>query len=161
MTPLNQVSSSSFRSSSDVQFKVRTTSQTVNNSNITVNDDTLYFSVAANEWWEFQYGLIVDSSAVADFNYEFVAPIAAVGAHSAQSHTVGGGQTTVWCAFDSTQVSYGNGAGSPVLAAVGMGLIRNGANAGTLQLKWAQNTPEVSDTKLVEGSYLIGRKLST
>lgn len=139
----------------------KTADETVNNSVTLQNDDELLLAMAANEIWEFRLYLIVDSSAVADFKIGWAVPA---------------GCTLKWAAnqFDTTlnnvvrmaQVeSETQGIGSPGvtrhdLIAVVHGLAINGANAGNLQLQWAQNTAEASNTVLKANSCLIGTKLA-
>lgn len=130
--------------------KVKTEDASINNSAVLENEVNLYFSIGANEIWAFEMWLYFTSGAIPDLKYTFTVPT---------------GCTMYWIdewngtQFNATEVvvrtdSAGNNVGSGM-----KGHIVNGANAGTVQLQWAQNTANASDTTLLKGSYIIATKL--
>jgi len=135
----------------------KTADEIVNNSAILQSDDHLYFSVGANEAWAFDMLLRVKSSTTADFQYSFAVP------------TGGDVYTTpvLYFDFDAAQTEAGLAVWAPVIVP-GAGALRRthhrflyigGANAGTVQLQWAQAVAEVSDTIVYANSYIIAHKI--
>jgi hypothetical protein len=134
----------------------KTADETVNNSNVLQNDDELLFAVAANEIWEFTIYVIYDSGATPDFKHNLTGPVAsAIYEHDTGLTVAAAAAITVGAA-----AWIGYGAGSPALGLIIRGIIVNGANAGNLQLQWAQNTADASDTKVKANSCIIAFKLA-
>ena len=137
----------------------KTANQTVNNSTTLVNDDHLLLALAANEVWYVKLILLQTSSATADIKYQFTVP------------TDGAlyGMTT-YCNASDTWTSGYTVAASILSISGGMAaipnrlvtefIVKNGANAGNLQLQWAQNTADASDTIVKANSSLICHKLA-
>ena len=130
----------------------KTADEIVNNSTVLQNDDHLLFAVAANEVWEIRVAMIVASTAVADFKYAFTVPTG--GAIYAP-----GGYTTDSDATIAVAVLYTANQTMSTTVAVNRRYI-GGANAGNVQFQWAQNTAEVSNTKVLANSYIIAHKLA-
>lgn len=139
----------------------KTADQTVNNSNVLVNDNHLLFPVLANEVWTFDIRLRIQSTTVADFKYAYALPAGGdVKLHLAAT------------AFDSdiADIERDNtnlggliaiGAAPPsVYVVISRVLYIGGANAGNVQLQWAQNTAEATDTKVLANSYIVAHNLS-
>jgi uncharacterized membrane protein len=144
---------------SAVEIVYKSAGETVNNSITLQNDDDLLFAVGANEKWHFFLYLIYTSSAVADFKFAFTVP--ATGAlQRITAGLVGAltGETGVLTEQDGTAVLTLAGAGAyRVLLAW---YRYSGGNAGNIQLQWAQDTQEVSDTIVSNGSHIIAFKLA-
>lgn len=136
----------------------KTANQTVNNSTTLVNDTHLKKALAANEIFEFEAKILYQSGTIPDFKFDFTVPSGATIANQAAFAAFDVGVT----AF-SWGLYYGASAiGGNVAAAISIikGIVINGANAGDLQFRWAQNTADASDTKVLKGSCIIGCKLA-
>lgn len=134
---------------------VKEADETVNNSSALQNDDELLFAVAANEVWQFEGVLIVNSTADGNFKMAFVGPSGAVGAWGAEMIT---NDTT-----PTASQGLANALGSSDIAVYAntlprifrfWGGIHNGATGGNLTLQWAQNTAHASNTSVLAGSYI-------
>jgi len=137
----------------------KTADETVNDSAAFQDDDELVIAVGANEIWYLQLWVRVLSTAAADFKWQFTVPVAAtiegfdlndVGVATAaaplRSLTLAGIQAFLVA---------GAGEYALCISAIYVG----GANAGNIQLQWAQNTADASDTKVLANSFIIAHKL--
>lgn len=134
----------------------KTADETVNNSAVLQNDDHLLFAVAANEVWFIHILLLITTTAVADFKYTFTLPTeGSMGIISGFDHDSSSGRleatSTYVVGFASDRV---NANAYFALYYVG------GANAGNIQLKWAQNAAEATNTILLANSCLIAHKIA-
>jgi hypothetical protein len=138
----------------------KTADETVNNSAVLQNDDDLLLPIGANEIWRFEFVIYGISNATADFKYSLVGPAAS----NVRWEFTGENES-------ATVVSWNFLAGGVAVAARGFadgshtlnilrGVIINGANAGNLQLQWAQNTADASDTKVFANSCLLATRLA-
>ena len=132
----------------------KTSGEIVNNSTALQDDDELFFAVGALERWAVDVLLRVTSSAVADFKYQWVIPaggdlLGFVGGFDPNT-AVG----ELGMAVEKTILTDGN----PQIIVMRM-IYRGGVNAGNIQLQWAQNTAEVSDTIVQLSSYIITHKI--
>lgn len=131
----------------------------INNSTAMVADDTLLFAIAANEAWHVEFGIFWNS-ATANLKLDFTGPAAptdvkyGLGPGNTESSFSPGAAT----AFGSKVGTY-NVAG-PDMFLGGYALIQNGANAGTVTLRYAQNAGVSENTTIQKGSYLIARRIS-
>ncbi len=142
-----------------VQRTVRKTAdEIVNNSNVLQNDNELLFPVGVNECWEFVLQLIWDTSAVADIKYAFVVPAGGI-IRGMYAWVVGGsgGEPVDLALTPFTQ--NGSGVGTAYVSRC-YGWYIGGANAGNVQLQWAQNTAEASNTKVLTNSLIVAHKLT-
>lgn len=146
-TPLTR-----FNQLQDIRVVRKTADETVNNSNALQDDDHLFFSILANQVWLVRYHLWVSSSAVADSKVDITVPAACDGKHGNPSGFPLG--TAL-----STAVTI-NHSGAAAGYYEHWAIIRNGATAGTVQLRWAQATAEVSDTIFYTNSALVAIRLS-
>lgn len=138
----------------------KSANQSVTSSTTVINDTHLKFAVAANETYIFQL---------------FLWTYAADGTPDIKLTCTGPSGSTV--SWSSSQVIF-NAAGSTTLTVVSAsgvtadlfvdanergiqlyGTIANGANAGDLQLQWAQNTSSANSTTVKAGSYIFGIKV--
>uniref|UniRef100_A0A6M3KEU6 Uncharacterized protein n=1 Tax=viral metagenome TaxID=1070528 RepID=A0A6M3KEU6_9ZZZZ len=129
--------------------------ETVNNSSVLQDDNALVLAVGANEVWKFQILMQVLSNATADFKYAFTVPaggsiiIGDLADYSAQNLTADA-TTPVSIAIAAPQAYF-----------VGGIVIYTGAGtAGNVQLQWAQNTANASDTKVLANSYIEAYKIA-
>jgi hypothetical protein len=139
----------------------KTADETVNNSNVMQNDDELLLAIAANEVWAFDLVLFYASAtATPDGKYQITGPAGStLRYHVAEEEEgtaigfAGGIYTStgaVVTAADSTATTWVHFKGHIV----------NGANAGNLQLTWAQLNATVENTKILANSYLLAYHLN-
>ena len=146
-----------------VEFVRKTANETVNNSNTLQNDDTLLVALSANEVVAFMCFIIIDSGTTPDFQAAFTVPAAATLAWGqaglASQNTASAFTYSVAVTVSGTAVAMGGvGAGSPMSVML-VGTVANGANAGNLQLQWAQNTANASDTIVYANSWLVALRV--
>jgi len=133
---------------------LKTADETVNNSNTLQNDDHLLFAVAANEVWEFLLLIRVLSNSDADFRYAFTIPTGA----SLKRYTDFGG-SALRSELDGTTNQWLDGGGEDKQVLIRYVYI-GGANAGNVQLQWAQGTATAFDTKVLTNSYILAHQLA-
>ena len=136
----------------------KTSDETVNNSSTLQDDDALLLAMAANETWFFSVTIFFISSGVADFKVTLTSPTGSTllhGCTQAQVNSAGGVQECNALASGVAFAYSGTGSNESLFLT---GIVVNGGTAGNLQLQWAQNTAEVSDTKVLTNSYLEAHK---
>jgi len=122
------------------------------NNNITLqNDDELLHTLSISKTYGFTLGLLINSSSIANFKYAFTVPggatILIMNGSPSSSTLVG--------TVDGTSVKAITDADGTNQYLLIHGRIIMSTIAGNVQLQWAQNTLEVSDTKVLEGSTLV------
>jgi len=139
----------------------KTADQIVNNSTTFVNDTHLSFAVAANEVWVMTFYLRVVTNATADIKFEWTYPsgTASVGGVWPSTTLTLTDLSMAASASPLTALSMGVASSTDVLVVIPLHFI-NGVTAGTFQLRWAQNTANVSDTKLLTGSCIIAARVT-
>lgn len=133
-------------------IKVKEADESVTTSTTLQNDDELLFAVAANEVWQFEGSMFIDTTSSADFRFAVTGPSGAVGrVFAAYSDTA---------AFDA-HVGAGDLGDTIDLQTANTGTlvrfwggIHNGANAGNLQVQWAQRVSQGTATTVHAGSYI-------
>ena len=152
-----QVAAAVTASHADPHKIVRKTSdQTVNNSSVFVDDSELKFSVAANEIWEFLFLLKLNTYTGVDWKGTITVPA--------------GAEANIRGSFPLTSIVNWLAAGDTVStvatadrtngAAMVAGIYVGGANAGTVQLQWAQVNAFALNTKVLTNSVLIAHKIA-
>lgn len=135
------------------QIIYKTATETVNNSSTLQDDDALVFPVLANEVWKFTMFLFYQSGTTPDLKVGFTYP---------------SGATMYWKSDDAPQtanIETGtetlSGAGASTTSIVGInGIVYVSSTAGNIQMQWAQNTLNASDSKVLLGSHIIATRLS-
>lgn len=130
---------------------VKTTTETVNGSDVLQNDDELFLSVAANTRYRFFGRLLFTSGTTPDFKYAFTYPSGATATYTLLGIGAGGSALT---AFHQTESSGGALEGGTATACLMMGTWFIGSTAGVIRLQWAQNTSNASNTQVLAGSFL-------
>lgn len=125
--------------------------ETVNNSTTLQDDNHLVLAVAASTTYEFEMCIFHNSSTVADLKYDFTFPTGLTMNYGLDGAAAGGGIDNFVLIQTSVPVIGGAGADR---AAFLSGTVITSTTAGNLQLRWAQNMAEVSDTKVLLGSYM-------
>jgi len=138
---------------------VKTSAETVNDSTVLQNDDDLVAAVAASTKYIFKAVLYFTGNVAADIKFAFTTP-----ASITFMRWSGGmveynvdGTNLQHCAVITASGTAGNTAaqGATETCYVIHGILSNGINAGNLQLQWAQQTANASDTDMLPGSHLI------
>jgi len=144
----------------DVVMVRKTADETVNNSNALQNDDELTLTVGANEVWDIFLLLEITTGAAPDFAYAFTVPTGGV-ITGFVAGTIGAlaSALVAIAPLDLTTPHYIDGTINNNWACL-WGRYIGGANAGNLQLQWAQKTADASDTTLHANSYIIAHKLN-
>jgi hypothetical protein len=128
---------------------------TVNNSTTLVNLTGLAFTIGANEKWHFVAMLSLSSAVAAGIKWGLTYPAGAAGRFgSAYQASTQIGDAVI----SGTPVEYAWGA-TYLRRSVVSGLISNGATPGTVQLKMAQATADVSNTIVYTYSGIVAVQL--
>jgi hypothetical protein len=118
------------------------------------NDDHLAFPIAANETWSFVGWLIVTSaSGTPDLRLAFTVPAGATLRWSGFGDGNTGADHEVIVTSGFTDVFQLTGAAWRDWVQV-RGIVSNGANAGTVQMQWAQNLSNPSAVTIQAGSHV-------
>ena len=140
--------------------KIRKTSdETVNNSNTLQDDDELLLAVGANEVWTIEAILRLSCKTASNFKYAFTIPVAGsfLGYDCAIISDDG---KDYWGPVDLETPRNVTTATMVDDWLYIKGMYVGGANAGNIQLQWAQLTAEVEDTLVLTNSYMLAHKLS-
>jgi hypothetical protein len=136
--------------------KVKTADEIVNNSAVLQNDDDLFFAVAANGIWVVILCLKAKSPTLTTLKIAFTIPAAASMIDTClppQYHAfIAGNDATVAAALSAMAAT----SKYIYLAYLYIG----GANAGTIQLQWAQNAATAENTTLEKGSNMLCTQLA-
>lgn len=149
----------------DITVVRKTADESVASSTTLQNDDHLTFPIGANETWVVKYVLFLTGSDAGDFKSVLGAPsgatgwrggigpaLAATSAEDAASRfIVLGDLGTGTLVFGTTT----NGTVTAVIRAV----VINGSTAGSVTLRWAQNTSDATATRVRQNSHLVAHKL--
>lgn len=142
---------------------LKTADEDVTSSIVEQNDNHLLASVAANSTYGFILAAGIGGAAAGDFRWRFTYPALAelsFGGHSIHNSVTvsAGSEENAWYATDNASPSVTTNVGTvalgtPVLLTV-FGHLVTGANAGTLQLQWAQFVSNATATRIYKGSWL-------
>jgi hypothetical protein len=135
----------------------KTANETVNNSAVLQDDDHLLLPLAANEVWEFEIILRLAIKAASDFQYTLTVPAGASGGFSDLTRLA-----VVASAIENAfaaAVSYSVAADQQNIVVI-KGIVINGANAGNLQLRWAQLGAVAENTIVLANSCMIAHRLA-
>lgn len=138
-------------------FARKTLDETVNNSAVMQNDDALFVSVAANTTYKFELNLRITTNTTADFKSTFTFPTGLTMQYSAPVITAGASAMFPFSLSQTDTVAIEGNASA--FTAVYEGLVVVSSTAGTLQVQWAQNTANLSNTVVSAGSYLLLTKV--
>lgn len=145
----------------------KTSDQSVTSSTALVDDTALQLTVAANEVWLMHFHLRYQANGTADMKISFAFPAggvidAAASGSMANATTIFADQT--WpnlTASDANPLPFsGGGSVSDTRTLLIDGTYIGAGTAGTVKLRWAQNTSDVTATKVLAQSTLWGCKLA-
>ena len=127
------------------------------NSDTTLADDTeLVIPVEAEGVYVIHIEIFFDTSATPDFKFAITGP-SSPDEIVLRGHFVAVGGTSdtdfVDTSFGTTHSVTGTGGTTGGFVQVS-GLLNNGANAGTINVQWAQNTSDAADTTVLAGSHI-------
>lgn len=125
--------------------------QTVNNSATLVNDNALSAAVAASAIYGFVAHIRYSTNTTANLKLLFTFPAGLTMKYDLIGKAA---TTTVLDIFPSDQTTTQSVSGNGAVIRMA-GTITVAGTAGTLQLQWAQNTANVSNTIVQAGSHLI------
>jgi len=144
----------------------KTSDETINNSAALQDDDDLALTVVENTAYTLDAMIINSASTTSDIQLAFTGPAGASldwvprGLSTLAAATVGEVTLAASVIGDAGALVTGTaGVGTKTTTLV-TGLLRVGATAGTLQLRWAQGTVDATDCVVHEGSYMVLRQVS-
>jgi hypothetical protein len=141
------------------QFARKTADQTVNNSATLVNDTHLFVPMVANATYTGMLLLFYSSNTTASIKFAFTFPAGATVSWAPVAYQAVGSFTILLSALNTYQSGVDNplfGAGGSDFPTAIINIIaRTAGTAGNLQLRWAQNTANVSNTTIKQDSYMI------
>ncbi len=129
--------------------------ETVNNNNTLQDDNELFVGLAANTTYVFWLTLFYFSGTTPDFKFKLNIPAGATMSYGVMGFDTTGAYTNAGNLNSGNTPSIG-GVGGDAFA-ICRGSIIVGATAGNLQLQWAQNNANASDTIVRAGSVLETR----
>lgn len=136
----------------------KTADETVNNSNVLQNDDELKLAVGIGEAWAVDLYLYFNSGATPDIKIDFTGPAGAVFRYTVAYKDTGDSNSITMVGSIGSALAFGGPTGSAVVHVSGIYI--GAAAAGTLQLQWAQNTADASNTKMQKNSCIIAHRLN-
>jgi hypothetical protein len=128
--------------------------QTVNNAGLT-NDNELFASVLANGTYIFNVRLnmqIVANNLIPIF--DFTAPALSNWSASFLYNDPGGASGVTYAVFTTNGSPTFSGTWPTPFVMLIDGILQTGTNAGTLQLRWGQNNPQLSNLNRFANSYM-------
>ena len=132
---------------------IKAADETVNNSTVLQNDDELTLAVEANTLYLLNIILVTNSGATPDFKFKITLPAGATMYGRVEDPSPGVGFSPQQFTEATASVAFA-GTGSAYVTFIKAGVIIAGT-AGNVTLQWAQNTAEVSDTKVLTGSSFV------
>ena len=134
----------------------KSSDETVNNSSTLQNDDDLLVAIGASEIWSFEIDIFFDSGTTPDIKFALSGPSGATGLWSFVEVS-----SNVTKSIDGSSSASRDGGGAGFVRQTRItGYISNSTNAGNIQLLWAQNTADASDTIVKAGSRFIATRLT-
>lgn len=133
---------------------LKTADQTVNNSTTLVNDNLLLTPVGINEVWSVYFYLIMSAAnATPNIKFAFTTPVAGVFSWIPSGDIGASGSGVLLTPYTTGPQAFTLPLATRHLLI--WGVYVGGANAGNLQLQWAQNVANASDTKVLTNSHII------
>lgn len=142
-------------SSGQMEYKTlrKQKTQTVNNSTTLVDDDTFSFWVRAGEIWQWDLDLILVSQTTSDFKIGITFPSGSIVSWHWQGFTEANAHSSFFLDNVGPGVIPGLSVNQLRYPAV-KGAIFPVTTPGLLQIQWAQNTAQVHDTQVLQGSVM-------
>lgn len=137
---------------------VKAADETVNNSTTLQDDDALSLSLPASATFHVTALILYESTTTADFSSGFVLPAGATGVVWFSGFNTSGVTSTLANQAWAGAFSHG-GSGAGTLRVIWFDGIVRTDGAGTFKYQWAQATQEVSDTKVLAGSFIKAERI--
>lgn len=129
----------------------KTAAQIVNNSNVLQDDNDLKVHLHANSQHEGTLTIWGISAVLADWNFAFTGPAGF------------DGLAFILSGFEQKNLPFSgsmcSARGSDELIMIHF-IVVNGGTPGDFKFRWAQQTPNVSDSTIYEGSNIVARRLN-
>lgn len=139
----------------------KTADETVNNSAVLQDDDTLIMALEATTLYRFEFEFWWSTNDTADFQFIPVYTGTITSRYFINEYSIPAGTTMireqVLTSFATQNVVAGGGGTHGYARVIGI-MLTNAS--GNLKLQWAQNTADASDTKVLAGSRLTLIKLA-
>ena len=132
------------------QFALKTVNETVSSNTTLQNDDALLWAVAANATYALDLRLLYNSGATGDLKVQFTAPASATMSWGGIWANTSGALTNP---SNNNLASVQSMGGGGDFSATIHGTLTTVGTAGTLQLQWAQNTSDATNTTVYAGSW--------
>jgi hypothetical protein len=129
---------------------LKTSTQTLISTTTLTSDSQLFVTVAANTNYVFTGRFLYTSGTTPDIKFGFVYPALATATYTLYGVASGG----AFGPFHQTETSVAALEGATATACTMTGTWMIGANSGTVQLQWAQNTNTASNTQVLAGSFI-------
>lgn len=138
----------------------KTLDETVNNTSTLQNDNHMSASVIANAVYEMRMRAIVNGGTTPDIKFGWTYPVGlTMSVHFFEGSTPSTAASVLQGpGIETTVPAFSTIAADQIIIIEGLVIV--GANAGTLQLQWAQNVATASNTTVKINSYLLLRRLS-
>lgn len=138
---------------------VKTANESVTSSTTLQNDDDLFISVAANSTYMVLCIIYCDGASTGDIKINFTAPAGATltgVVHGLILSAAGANDDQIANIELTGSKSFGLQGGAGVQRPLSMqGTLVIGGTAGTFRLQWAQDTSDVTATRVMAGSHLV------
>lgn len=151
------------------KFALKTSTETVNNSNTVQDDDQLFITPTINATYFVQLYLIYQSTgSTPDIKFGFTMPagasfnwtaIGVTPTDANQDSTQQSGYIRVSSTSSSTTRALGTMTGQE-LSAVPTGLLIMGSTAGNLQLQWSQSAAVAENTQVKANSCIVATRIA-
>jgi len=148
------------------QAVIKASAETINNVDVLQDDDDLVVSVAAGAVYSVEVRLLYSAAAAADLQVSVTGPAGAtlpliVEALPAGASAVTDAHTVqIGALGDAAVLTIGAVAAGTQVVAQAHGLLTTAAAAGSLQVRWAQATADVSDAVVDAGSWIRVTRIS-
>lgn len=122
------------------------------------NDDELFIAVEANAVYIVELIILYTSGTTPDIKFGLTVPTGATGTWSGIGYDTASSFLSFGPVNITSALPFG-GLAADKEARINI-VLATGANAGTVQLQWAQNTLNASTTTVYAGSYMNGTRIS-
>jgi hypothetical protein len=148
------------------QAVIKDAAETINNVDVLQDDDELVVSVAAGAVYSVEIRLLYSAAAAADLQVSVTGPAGATLPLIVEALPAGASAVTdahivqIGALGDAAVLTIGAVAAGTQVVAQAHGLLTTAAAAGSLQVRWAQATANVSDAVVDAGSWIRVTRIS-
>lgn len=147
----------------------KTADESVTSSTTYQSDDELLFAISASEIWEFEFVILFSGNSSGDIKCAINVPSGATGSLTGIGPNAASANTTATMVMasrtstldDTNEYGFGaSGTTEPWTTCILKGVVVNGANAGNVQLRWAQLASNGTATTVKANSYVKAFRVS-